>query len=127
MEVIDLLQSSENSRKKNPFSPLSCDVDPGTFNHMTDTLTLYGSHQVSVRLLIYFDQQIMKDVSGVEEEISSSPPVFNVSQALTGSSVDCSWNGSSHHDSVSTAQLYSPQSHHSIGKEVEIVLRIYYD
>ena len=71
--------------------------------------------------------QVLATVSGVEEEISSSPPVFNVSQALTGSSVDCSWNGSSHHDSVSTAQLYSPQSHHSIGKEVDIVLRIYYD
>ena len=52
MKVIDLLQSSQNSRKKDSFSSVSCDVGPGIFL----TLRISG----------------LKDVSGV----SKAPDIF---------------------------------------------------
>lgn len=38
MKVIDLLQSSQNSRKKDSFSSVSCDVGPGIFRLRTSRL-----------------------------------------------------------------------------------------
>ena len=74
--------------------------------------------QVSVRLLIYFDQQMVKDVPAkVETEILNSSS-FNDSEALTGSSIVCLSNETIPYDNTITES----NSFASIGKMVNIKL-----
>ena len=74
--------------------------------------------QVSVRLLIYFDQQMVKDVPAkVETEILNSSS-FNDSEALTGSSIVCLSNETIPYDNTITES----NSFASIGNMVNIKL-----
>ena len=88
-ELINLLQSFENSRKKDSFSSLFVDADPGLFLQHKSLAIILLAVQVSVRLLIYFDQQMAKYVPAqVETEILNSSS-FNNSEGQTGSSIVC--------------------------------------
>ena len=74
--------------------------------------------QVSVRLLIYFDQQMAKDVPAqVETEILNSSS-FNNSEAETGSSIVCLSNETVHYDNA----VAESNSFASIGNMVNLSL-----
>ena len=99
-ELINLLQSFENSRKKDSFSSLFVDADPGLFLQHKSLAIILLAVQVSVRLLIYFDQQMAKYVPAqVETEILNSSS-FNNSEGQTGSSIVCLSNETATYDNA---------------------------
>ena len=116
--MINLLQSFENSRKKDSFPSLFVNADPGLFLPSKSLAIIFLVVQVSVRLLIYFDQQMAKDVPAeVETEILNSSS-FNLSEAQTGSSITCLSNETVHYDNT----IVESNSFASIGNMVLLSL-----